>query len=321
MHTWGETCPLPEEIPASAVYDYNVLASIVGFSGQINLIKRTSKAVAAQLRSQRAIEKQLAIQRRKLDFQSAARSTVRQAIHNASRMASANNYEQSEKIENAKIKLENLDEAIEYTKEKIEDLEASLDEIKAEIECLVNEAQNEAEQTADAIRSSTDAFTHYLYQLFTEPNLLCHVLSHSGEGCRLYSYNGFIFAAPSDVSIDLPFRIADLTHGSTYQRKASKEHSEQEYSSSGEERHSRQRTSSESHTEHARKKRADEPIQRPYGKSWFSPQAHSDIKALTKEYHKLAKQYHPDVCGHSRSREIFQEILNERAEILESMAR
>ena len=69
------------------------------------------------------------------------------------------------------------------------------------------------------------------------------------------------------------------------------------------------------------KKNADEPIQRPYGKSWFSPQAHSNIKALTKEYHKLAKQYHPDVCGHSRSREIFQEILNERAEILESMAR
>ena len=30
--------------------------------------------------------------------------------------------------------------------------------------------------------------------------------------------------------------------------------------------------------------------------------------------------YHPDVCEHSRSQEIFQEILTERAEILEHMA-
>ena len=44
------------------------------------------------------------------------------------------------------------------------------------------------------------------------------------------------------------------------------------------------------------------------------------MRVLTKEYHKLAKQYHPDVCEHSRSQEIFQEILNERAEILEQMA-
>ena len=148
--------------------------------------------------------------------------------------------------------------------------------------------------------------------------MLCHVLSHSEEGCRLYSYNGFIFASPADVSIDLPFRIADLTHGSAYQREANKEHSEQRYSSSKGQQHSQQASSKDS-TEHARKKKSDEPIQRPYGKNWFSPQAHSDMKVLTKEYHRLAKQYHPDVCEHSRSQEIFQEILTERAEILEHM--
>ena len=110
-----------------------------------------------------------------------------------------------------------------------------------------------------------------------------------------------------------------MTHGSTYQREANKEHSEQRYSSSKGQQHSQQ-ASSESSTEHTRKKKSDEPIQRPYGKNWFSPQAHSDMKTLTKEYHRLAKQYHPDVCEHSRSQEIFQDILTERAEILEHMA-
>lgn len=33
------------------------------------------------------------------------------------------------------------------------------------------------------------------------------------------------------------------------------------------------------------------------------------------------RQYHPDVCGDRRSQQIFQEILNERAEILERMAK
>lgn len=316
---WDDACPFRKEDSASRVYDYNVLASIVGFPGQINLIKKTSKAVASQIRSLRAIEKQLTIQRKKLDFQNATRLTLQRAIYNASHATAPNQYEQEEKIESAKVKLENLNEAIEYTKEKIADLESSLDEVSAEIEDLIGTVRTEADQTADDIKNSGDAFVRYLYRLFTDADMLCHVLSHSEEGCRLYSYNGFIFASPADVSIDLPFRIADLTHGSTYQREANKEHSEQRYSSSKGQQHSQQ-ASSESSTEHTRKKKSDEPIQRPYGKNWFSPQAHSDMKTLTKEYHRLAKQYHPDVCEHSRSQEIFQEILTERAEILEHMA-
>lgn len=45
------------------------------------------------------------------------------------------------------------------------------------------------------------------------------------------------------------------------------------------------------------------------------------MKALKEEYHRLAKQYHLDVCGDRRGQQIFQQILNERAEILEQMAK
>ena len=65
----------------------------------------------------------------------------------------------------------------------------------------------------------------------------------------------------------------------------------------------------------------DAPVVRPFGDCWFSPAARQDMKALKEEYHRLAKQYHPDVCGDRRGQQIFQEILNERAEILEQMSK
>lgn len=58
--------------------------------------------------------------------------------------------------------------------------------------------------------------------------------------------------------------------------------------------------------------------QKPYGDSWFSEDAHKNIFSLKKEYHLLAKKYHPDHCKHMKAKEIFQDILAERAEILES---
>ncbi len=53
-------------------------------------------------------------------------------------------------------------------------------------------------------------------------------------------------------------------------------------------------------------------MDRPYGSSWFSPQAHSDENILNAEYRKLAKQYHPDLCKQNDAKEIFQEITNEK---------
>ena len=251
--TWDDTCPFSNDALSGKIYDYCVTASIVGFSGQINLIKKTSKTITAQIRSQRAIERQLIIQRKKLDFQNATRTTLQKTICNTSRIASPDNYEQVEKIEEAKVKLENLDEAIEYTKEKITDLEISLDEIKSEIENLIEDTLSEADRTADNIKDSNDTFLKYLCQLFTEPDMLRHVLSSSDAGCRLYSYNGFAFAAPADVSIDLPFRTADLSHASAYQRERGAEHNKQYNSTSGKEYHSRQQTSSDGNAERARK--------------------------------------------------------------------
>lgn len=56
--------------------------------------------------------------------------------------------------------------------------------------------------------------------------------------------------------------------------------------------------------------------ERPYGSTWFSEEAHTDMQALRKEYRALVKEYHPDVCTLPNSTEIIQEIFNEYSEIL-----
>ena len=114
------------------------------------------------------------------------------------------------------------------------------------------------------------------------------------EGSILYSYSGCEFAVPADVLTDLPYRTAQINSG--------------------------ERKEKDPHVSERSAQPQDAPIVRPFGDCWFSPVARRDMKALKEEYHRFAKQYHPDVCGDRRSQQIFQEILNERAEILEQMA-
>ena len=59
--------------------------------------------------------------------------------------------------------------------------------------------------------------------------------------------------------------------------------------------------------------------QKLYGDSWFSEEAHRDLRTLKSEYRSLAKKYHPDHYKEPRAKEIFQEILEERMKILENI--
>lgn len=56
---------------------------------------------------------------------------------------------------------------------------------------------------------------------------------------------------------------------------------------------------------------------KPYGDSWFSPEAHRKYNVLKKEYRQYAKVYHPDNVGGSVH--IFNEIGAERDSIIEGL--
>ena len=55
-------------------------------------------------------------------------------------------------------------------------------------------------------------------------------------------------------------------------------------------------------------------IQSKYGDSWFSPEAHKNYDIFIKEYHILAKKYHPDNEG---SEVVFLDIQKEKELLLE----
>lgn len=57
--------------------------------------------------------------------------------------------------------------------------------------------------------------------------------------------------------------------------------------------------------------------EKPYGDSWFSPDAHRDYDTLKKEYRQYAKKYHPDILGGSAA--VFNEIGIERDAIIEGL--
>ena len=54
-------------------------------------------------------------------------------------------------------------------------------------------------------------------------------------------------------------------------------------------------------------------------KSWFSEAARCDLSVLKREYHSLVKKYHPDATGNGATAVLLQQIMEERARILENM--
>lgn len=55
----------------------------------------------------------------------------------------------------------------------------------------------------------------------------------------------------------------------------------------------------------------EKTIQKPYGDSWFSPEAHENRNVLKSEFRELAKEYHPDHYSGLESvsiTKVFQEI-------------
>ena len=60
-------------------------------------------------------------------------------------------------------------------------MESSLDEVSAEIEDLIGTVRTEADQTADDIKNSGDAFVRYLYRLFTDADILFQKLADSSS--------------------------------------------------------------------------------------------------------------------------------------------
>lgn len=276
------------------LFNYTVLACYTNSPNRDHVFQKTSDLVSAQLRSRKALEQHLWFKERRLDIQNAAVQKAKDTI----RLAKKNNM--SNAVLEYQEKLEVLLERRYETLQEIDDIKQSISEITQEIQELTEDALIASANFAYQLTQSKEPFVQYVLLLFSDPGLLFRVLNGNPENCTLYYYLNASFVTLSEIPIDLPHFNSTWNSRQSNQKAGNTSHEQD--NTTGQERAS------------------NEPIVKPYGNSWFSPQAHQDIKKLKEEYRKLAKLYHPDVCKHIRSKEIFQEILNERADILEQMS-
>lgn len=311
--TWTVKAPVSDG-EAELLYDYTVLACYKNLSNRRTMFQKTSDLVTAQLRSRKALERRLWLKQRKLDIQNASAQKARELMRTARKNGLY------EKEEEWREKLDNVSMLRDETRMEIDEINQSISEIDYEISVLTSDAMVEAADTIQRLQSSTNPFVHYLFRLFSDVDALLHMISAQQGAFKLYNYNGFHFVTPAEVHVDLPYIMEQKQEDnrqSGYQEGSQSRYREQRQYSANEKQRTNQERTQQSQSD--QKKDTGTSIKKPYGTSWFSPEAHRNMKKLKEEYRALAKKYHPDVCGHLWSKEIFQDILNERADILEQM--
>ena len=271
-------------------YDFNTLACCIDLPDRAAVYRKTSELIEAQERSKRALERKIWFKKRSIDIQERSIQSLRGMIQSARSKNAAQG-----KISVMEEKLETFRVLRADVLAEIDELEYEIRSIDAEIHELTQYGLLCAADYAQQLQTSSDPLARLIRKIVYDPLVLLHILGKSNESCRLYSYGSFTFATPADVQIDLPYIVENAEEDSSYQKRPDNDNGDNQQENS------------------------DDSIVRPYGNSWFSPQAHQDMQKLKEEYRKLAKQYHPDVCTRKKSKQIFQEILNERATILEGM--
>ena len=151
-------------------------------------------------------------------------------------------------------------------------------------EKLLQEADSKIEQ----IKKSKNTFVVFMLNIFKNSNFLYRLISNNADRCLLYYYNGFSFITPVDIKLNLMY-FDDPLGERKYHYDNNDDYGTQYYKKS-------------------------------YGNSWFSLEAHNDESKLKEEYRKLAKQYHPDISTNPRATIIFQEITQEKNDILKSIS-
>lgn len=194
----------------------------------------------------------------------------------------ANKQRLYDKLEEIEEEIYRIKDIIKQRNEEILELNNDIEEIYIEIENIISMYNSNLNSKISSLKQSKNKFIVFLLSLFENPDYLLQAISTKEENSKYYNYLGFEFTTSSNLDIDLDEEIEDDTSCSE---------------SGG----------------------IDDEIKPLYGDSWFSPNAHKDIKVLSAEYRKLAKEYHPDICKNINASKVFVEIANERAEIIESI--
>ena len=280
---------------AYKLYDYNILASYLNLNYRKKICLNTSEELQSRVERYEDMQREYSVLKRRFDMYKMQEKNLYAQYSQAKR---ENLYDSAREINSA---IDSQERMIIDTMHKLDELRREIFETESEINNTIDRILDGADNIVKQLKTSNNAFIIFMLDVFNNQRLLYHIICDESDESRLYIYNGILFVAPSDININLsyyddPFGEAKRNDSSHCDYNA--KYSKRQYYQNAQTTH-------------------NSAFARPYGGSWFSPEAHCDEKKLRTEYLKLAKQYHPDVCKDPHSKDIFQEISNEREEIMQ----
>lgn len=273
-------CCLDKSDEAYKLYDYNVLAAYFNIRDKKQICLNTSPEIYSKYSTYNSMCQEYESMKRERDLLNQRKNMLYRKYSEASR----NGW--SEERNRIDSELYDVEHTLFSIMDDISDIYKESVLLKNEIDSEIEKTLQSASDTATGLNNTNNIYAKFLLDLYDNPDFLYHIISDESDKKLLYLYSGFMFVTPSDVIIKLYYY--DDLYGD---KKINF-------------------TQSEEKTKFGKK---------PYGNSWFSPEAHKDIKMLKLEYAELAKRFHPDTSRTSETVKYFKEITLERNFIKENL--
>lgn len=206
-------------------------------------------------------------------------------------------------------------------------------EISRELQSLLGAATAEARMQEKILRESDQPLTNYILRLYQDEQLLFSTFTRTAISWRVANYRSLYFLLPEDVTTSLPHidfvnqkmvwqgeEEEDTSFdGDVFINPREAERVEKERQRAEEEKAREKARQEKQRKERAAYRAAGESFVEERKKSWFSEAARCDLSVLKREYRSLVKKYHPDATGNGATAVLLQQIMEERARILENM--
>lgn len=206
---------------------------------------------------------------------------------------------------------------------KIQEFNSILSDMQNELLRLAKSEIKTQRELKNIIEEAGHPLCDFVLNLFSSPEALISHLSQTEQDFKLYNYKNIFFITPVANEFDLKYctwkndvirdtnvsENENISFGKIYDNPSFKAQREAER---------KQREERERQRKEFLEKSSDPTL---YPGSWFSEKAHENITVLKEEYRVLVKKYHPDSSGSDKTAKIFLRIVDERADILDRMAK
>lgn len=212
---------------------------------------------------------------------------------------------------------------------RLEEYRSMKKELTDELWQMTKQKIQKTREFAAKVLDGGRSLAQYLLHIYMDTEMLYKNILDTTASWKLYRSGSLYFLTPADVSLDLScFTWANgqivqrFYHKDDAQAKrqgASFDGSRTFDNPSGQERRKKEK---EKKRQEQKKRSSYRQKRYAYTDSaggWFSASARTDLSLLKREYHILVKKYHPDNTDDPTSAEILREIMEERADILETM--